>query len=826
MPDVHPINYRISLEPDLERFTFEGTVEIDLEATSPVREVSLNILRLALWGCKVKMNDTFQDCAFSVDSKKEELRITLPLEMVGRIALKIDYLGEINDRMAGFYRSKYMSGGEEKHIAVTQFEESDARRAFPCFDHPLLKATFDIELVIDETLEAISNSAIAEEKGIGDGKKRVKFQRTPKMSTYLVFFGVGEFEFIEDTGAVLVRAATMPGMTKYAQLGLEFARKSLEFSEDYFGVKYPLPKLDLIGIADFAFGAMENWGAITFRENLLLQFPNITSRAGIERICEVIAHEMAHQWFGNLVSPADWKFLWLNESFATYFGYGIVDHYYPEWDIWEQFLNGQTQSALDRDSLHETFPIEIPGGEHVVINASTAPLIYSKGGSILRHVEGYVGKENFREGLRHYLKTHEYACASSHHLWEAFEEVSAKPVTELMKSWIEQPGFPVVKAKRKGEKLFLEQKRFSYLPNDSSQVWIIPLAIEVFYHDGTSKTVTTLLDSETTTVDLGGNALCFKVNSDQSGFYRVKYLEKKDLEELGNRVANRAMSPVDRWGLQNDLYAFVKSGDVTIGDYLDFLSYYRDDYDFLPLTSIADHLFHAYLVMDGATKDKIASLGKRLLERVLSSIGLEPTPEEKQTTSILRDQLIWHGVVFGSKEVTDFVSRQFASMMGGGNPHPDIMRSIMQGGAYTGQREAFEWFTKRLDSSESEHERMNVLAALGSFQDREIIDKAQQFILDSVPNRNKFVPIGSLAANPSAAPLMWEWYVSHLNELEQFHPMHYERVVGAIVPVGGIGKEIAVKKFFEEYLKEKDLAKDVIKLSLEKLEINSRMRNL
>jgi tricorn protease interacting factor F2/3 len=824
MNDISPTHYKIHLEPDLNTFKFSGSTEILVEAVKPVHEISLNILDLAIWSCMVKANDEFKDCPFFVDPKKEELRVSFPKEIIGKINMKIDYVGEINNKMAGFYRSKYVVGGKEKYIAVTQFEESDARRAFPCFDHPVKKATFDVEMVIDEGLVAVSNGPAVEEVHLDGGRKLVKFQRTPKMSTYLLFFGVGAFEFIEDVGEVLVRVATMPGMTKYAQFGLEFGRKSLEFSENYYGIKYPLSKLDLIAISDFAAGAMENWGAITFRENLILEYPNITSSAGKERICEVIAHEMAHQWFGNLVSPSDWKYLWLNESFATFFGYGIVSHYHPEWDIWEQFLHSQTDRALDRDSLHETFPIEIPGGEHVVINASTAPIIYSKGGSILRQVEGYVGAENFKDGLRHYLKKHEYACASSHHLWEAIEEVSAKPVTKMMKSWIEQPGFPIVEVNRDGNKLLLRQGRFTYLPNDSEQEWIIPLAIKIFYKNGNSKTITDLLDSRRIDMDIGRDAVAYKVNHEQNGFYRVKYGNKKDLEELGKRVANKELCPEDRWGLQNDLYSLVRSGDFSMDDYLDFLLYYANEDAFLPLTSIAGNLFHAYLVVEGAGREKVASIGKSLLEGVLLNIGYEPRPDEKHTTSILRDQVIWHATLYGSENVSEFAIGKFETLMGGKRINPDIMRSVMQVGALTGDKDVFEWFDKRLGSSESEHERMNMLGALGCFKDTSLIEKAQQYALDKVPNRNKFIPIGYMAANPYAIPYMWEWYVFHLEELEQFHPMHYERVIGGIVPVSGIGKEAEIKAFFEDYMTKKDKAKDVIKLSLERLEINCRLK--
>ena len=823
MHDLNPINYKIHLEPDLNNCKFSGCTEIWIEAAKPVKKIAVNALELAFRSIKVEVDGQFVNCSFQAVPEKEETIIFLPQEMGGRIHVKIDYLGEINNKLAGFYRSKYGPGGDEKYIAVTQFEESDARRVFPCFDHPLKKATFDVEMVIDKKLVALSNGPIIEQTPF-DKKKLVKFQKTPKMSTYLLFFGVGEFEFLESTGKVLVRGVTMPGLKKYAHFGLEFGRKALEFCEDYFGIPYPLPKLDLLAIPDFAAGAMENWGAITFRENLFLLFPTITSKAGKERICEVIAHEITHQWFGNLVSPSDWKYLWLNESFATYFGYGIVNHYHPEWDIGDQFLRSETDTALKRDALQETFPVEIPGGEHVIINLSTAPIIYNKGGSILRQVEEYIGKNDFKEGLRYYLKNHAYGSASSHNLWQALEKVSAKPVTKLMKSWIEQPGFPIIEARKDGDKLVLNQKRFTYISNECDQEWLVPITAKVFYKNGNTKKITTLLESKNTTINIGSDAVAYKINYRQTGFYRVRYAEKTNLKELGKRALSKELPPEDRWGLQNDFYALVKSGQTSINEYLGFLSFYANEDAFLPLISIADNLFQAYLIMEDAHKEEIVSTGKSFLEKTLFSIGYEPHPEESHTISILRDQIIVQATLYGSKEVEKFAREKFFSLLKGEKVHPDLMKSVMQVGALDGNNETLEWFKKRLASSESEHERMNVLAALGSFREKSLIEKVQKYILEKVPNRNKFVPIVYMAANPQAIPCLWEWYVNNLQQFEQFHPVHYERVIAAIVPVCGLSKKDLVNEFFKNYLKQKDKAKDAIKLSLERLEINSKMK--
>jgi len=825
MQALIPLNYRIHLEPDLTRFKFDGKCEILLDAPQSISEVVLNILEIAIWSCRLRQGDGFVNCAFTVDPDREEVRVSLPEPMSGKIRLIIDYQGSINDKMAGFYRSKYTFQGETRFIAVTQFEESDARRAFPCMDHPAKKATFDIKMDIDNQLVAISNGAVKKEDRLDNGKKRITFVQTPMMSTYLVFFGVGQFEFTPDEKDSRVRVATLPGMKKYAQFGAEFGRKSLGFSETYYAIAYPLPKMDLIAIPDFAFGAMENWGAITFRENLLLHYPQITSKFGEERICEVIAHEIAHQWFGNLVTPSDWRYLWLNESFATYFGYGVVDHYYPKWATWQQFLNGQTGSALVRDALHETFAIEIPGGEHVVINASTAPIIYSKGGSILRQIEGYIGKDNFQKGLQHYLKTYEYGCADSQHLWQSFETVTQQPISAMMKSWIEQPGFPLITARRQNNRLVLSQRRFTYLPNDFDQKWLVPITISLFSKAGVTRRVTTLLDKIEQEIDLDEDILAYKINDRQTGFYRVKYSDVKNLDELGNRVLEKSLPPEDRWGLENDFFARVKSGDASLEEYLQFISFYENEDAYLPLTGMASNLYSAYLVMEDSWRRRISSLAKPRYEGILENIGYDPVPDENHTTSHLRDQLIWDAVLYGSKPALDFAGSQFATLMRGGTVHADIMKSVMRVGALSGIDKTFDWFDRQLRESKIEHERMNILSALGCFKDEALIIKSLRYTLDAVPARNKFIPVVAMASNPYAIPLLWDWYVNNLAEIEQFHPMLYERVIAAIIPTAGIKRTDAVRTFFNDYLKKSAKAKDVIKLSLERLEINLRMRN-
>jgi tricorn protease interacting factor F2/3 len=825
MSHIHPRRYAIHITPDLDNYRFEGQVTIEFDADQPADTLVLNLLELAIWKCRLREGDRWTDLVFSVDTARESLTIRLPAPRAGRIELGIDYQGIINDKMAGFYRSQTSHEGRTFRLAVTQFQESSARQAFPCLDHPLHKAVFELTMTVPAHLTALANTLPVSEERLDDGRKRITFGPTPIMSTYLLFFGVAEFELARDGEDPRVRLAHLPGMAHTTGLGLAFGRKALRYCEEYYAIPYPLPKLDLIAVPDFAFGAMENWGAITFRENLLLHFSELTSKAGVQRICEVIAHEIAHQWFGNLVTPSDWKYLWLNESFATYFGFGVVAHYHPDWGIWDQFLLSETATALTRDGLRDTIAIEIPGGEHVVINSSTAPIIYNKGGSILRMIQGYIGAEAYQKGVRGYLDQHQYACAESRHLWEAFEQASAQPITAMMQSWIGQPGHPLIEVSRQKNTLALRQKRFTYIDSASDQQWIVPLTLTFWNADGQQHTQALMMQTPTARVELPPHTVAYKLNNDQTGFYRVQYNDGKNLAVLGGRVADGSLSPEDRWGLQNDLYALVRHGRLPLSEYLAFLAkYYAEEKAFLPLASIAGHLFQAMLVAPEAGRGPIAALGRDLAGRVLERIGHQPVEGEPHTLAILRDQLLWQGAVWGLDSALNFGADQFQRLTAGQTIHPDIARAVAQIGAWTQGAEALAWLRQRYEASPSEHERLNILSALGAFQTWERTAEALAFALAGVPPRNRFMPIVAAAANPVAQPHLWDWYTNSLAALENFHPLLYERVITAIVPSGGLDREAVVQRFFDGYVQSHPNLADAVRLALEHLAINRRMR--
>lgn len=821
---LEPLHYDLRLEVDLERSRFRGSVIIDIETRGPVQDVELDLVDLSVRHCSIGRKEP-TPCNFRVDPQRDILRIGIPEAWDGTLACQVDFEGELKDGMIGFYRSRYRLPEETGYIAVTQFEESEARRTFPCFDHPSKKATFDVVLVVDEKLMAVSNGPVEEEQFLGNGQKAVRFRRTPRMSTYLLFFGVGPFRALTDAGRVEMRALAVADGIERARYGLEFGRRSLEFLEEYTGLPFPIPKLDLIGIPDFAFGAMENWGAITFRENLLLRDPGSTSRAGEERICEVIAHELAHQWFGNLVTPWTWNELWLNESFATYFGFFVLDAFFPDWEAWDRFLEGHVRTALERDALRETLAVDIGETESVKINASTAPIIYNKGGAVLRQLQAHLGEKDFREGVRAYLSAHAYACASSRSAWNSLSTASSRPVESMIRGWVGQRGFPLVEARREGSRLILRQERFAFLPLEADTRWKIPIRVLVLEDGRSERTVETVLEDQTGSLDLGSEAVTYKVNCGQAGFFRVKYADAEAIERLGRCVRERSLPACDRWGIQDDLYALLKRGDLSLQDYLAFASNYRDEVAYLPLAGLGDNLLHAWLVFEGKDRERIAGLALHLLEGALEKIGLDPEPGEVLPVSRLRDQILWQAARFGSRKAQAFGLERFAALTEGGEVHPDILGAVLRTAALELDEAAFDWFEDRLSRSQSEFERTIVLEAMGCFGDGGTIQRALDYVLERVPSRNKFVPVARMANNPQALPLLWDWYVTHFERIRGFHPLHHERIITYTVPLGGLGRQPEVKRFFETEVKEAEcVSGDVIRLSLEWLEVYERMR--
>ncbi|MBN1223983.1 MAG: M1 family metallopeptidase [Candidatus Aminicenantes bacterium] len=829
MENIVPRHYKLHFEPDLKAFVFKGKTEIALEAKERVKEIVLHAVDLGIKDCRIRLDGSFEKALFSPpDEENQTFRIILPREFQGAIQLSIDYEGKINDTMLGFYRSRYVdSDGKEKFIAVTQFEETEARKAFPCLDRPDRKATFDVEFLIDADLVGLSNMPIAEEQRLSGNKKLVRFERTPVMSTYLLFFGVGEFEIMEDRNRVLLRAITTPGKIDLAREGLQFARKCVDFFEEHFATAYPLPKLDLIAIPDFAFGAMENWGAMTFRENLLLVYPGITSRTTRKRLFTVIAHEIVHQWFGDLVSPAHWKYLWLNESFATFYGEFVVDTIYPDWATMETFLLETTSSALGRDSLHKTVPVEL--GEEAKITASTAPIIYDKGGSVMRMAISFLGG-CVKPALKDYFVRHAYATAVSSDLWEAFSRTAPdEEVVDMMTGWVTQPGHPMIEVQKKRHTLLIKQERFTYLNRGiHEEKWHIPLTVLTLNDSGQMNVMKRLISEKEEELELPQETVSFKLNHEQTGFYRVKY-ELAEWERLGGLISDKKISGCDRFGLQEDLFAFVRRGDFKLSYYLDFIEkHFREEDHHLALRGIIKNLSLLNLILEEDARGEIKKIGRAFTERILEGIGYDPSSEEELSISSLRSSALWSAAQFGSRRIFDFSLGKFQVLINDGiDIHADIADSVQRVAAFSDDGSLPE-LIRRFKATDSEQERMTLAASFGCVSLKNM-QKSVDFALDEMPPALKYVPLSVMTGNPALSADLWTMFSRNRNRLEKLPPIYLERILIGVISIGGLFAEDEVKKYFSSYAPEgfssyQKHLRGTMDMALEMLEVNLKLR--
>src|SRR5260370_13609917 len=503
--------YDLSLDVDYTGLKYSGKVTVDLES---IGDVSLNAV-----GQKINsVTSGSKGVPFKHDGKVLAIQ-------TGKFSgpLEIEFKSKIFDNFTGFYKASYGDG----YILSTHLEAVQARKVFPCLDHPAYKAAFRVKVRTDANLSVISNMPI-ESETTEVGKKTFTFQKTPKMSTYLLYLGVGKF--VQEKGRhgkteLYAAYADRPTGKINTSFSFEATQKVLDYYESYFGIPFQLPKLHNVAVPEFAYGAMENWGAITYRE-ILLHVDKDTSIRAKKSVAHVIAHEIAHMWFGDLVTMKWWDDLWLNDSFATFMDYKSTDHAYPDWKVWQDLVRTSTAGAMGRDVLTKTQPIMANVHDPEEIEELFDEISYGKGASILRMIEAYIGSENFKRGVAEYLQKFRYRNASGHDLWSNLQEASGTDVSRIMEGWISQEGFPVVKAPLTGNKLVLEQERFLLTGGTSNQIWPIPVTMNV---DGKKQSL--LMHKKTTEVNLATTPKSLKINVDQTGFYVVQY-DGKALQDL------------------------------------------------------------------------------------------------------------------------------------------------------------------------------------------------------------------------------------------------------------------------------------------------------
>ena len=798
--NITPINYNLTFEPDLKKFVFDGEEKIFVECKKPTNLIVMNCAEIKIFKCSVQTGDKIIETSTKTNDKLEQLQIKLNQKVKGKITILIKFQGILNDRLLGFYRSQYKQGSKTKYLATTQFEAADARRAFPCWDEPEAKTTFEISIIADNQFTAISNMPIKSKTKLGN-KTLYKFEKTPIVSTYLIYLGVGEFEYLTSKiGRVLIRVVTTKGNKSKGKFSLELGKKLLTSYEKYFGIKYPLPKLDLIAIPDFAAGAMENWGAITFRETILLYDPKTSSTRTKQFIAEVISHEIAHQWFGNLVTMKWWNDLWLNESFATFMATKFVDKFYPEWDLWDQFVEDAMNVAMGLDSLKTTHSIDVKVNSPAEIREIFDAISYDKGGCILRMLEHYVGESKFREGLKQYLKKFKYQNAQGQDLWSAIGKASKLPVSKMVNTWLKQPGFPLVEINQDGQLLKLKQKRYllEYDKKYSKGIWDIPMSI------GLSNEISKkMFSTKSMSLKLPKNTIGFVANYGRKGFYRIKYGEEI-LLDLKMLVDQKKVSSIDRWAIQNDLYSLCVSGDEQVRNYLDFTDAYYDEDNYLASVNVVHNLASLYFrAFDEKFSEEIRGYAINYLRKVLSDLGWDPKKTDKHTDALLRSLAISFLGKMDDDEVLEEAQKRYKKFLKFPDSiSPDLIEPICSIAAWTGNSKTHSELTRLYKNAKTMEEKLRFLGALCNFKDKKLLIKSLDFSQTAeVRSQNMQLPIMKVAANPYGKKVLWSWLKKNWKKLNKKvghgNPL-FNRIVASISSVADDSMEREIKQFFKK----------------------------
>lgn len=773
---IRPTRYRLSLAPDIAAATFTGTVEIDVQLAEATSEIRLNAVDLEISSAVVQTPGGQLAASATFDPENEMVALDLDSPVgPGQATLRIAFTGILNDLLAGFYRSNFKDdNGNTVWIATTQFESTDARRAFPCFDEPAMKAVFEIELIVDANHLAVSNGAEVSSEMIGDGRKRVRFEPTMAMSTYLVAFVVGPLVATEPrmVGNTPLRVIHRPGWEKLTTFALDCGAHALEFLQDFFSIPYPASKLDLIAIPDFAFGAMENLGAVTFRESALLVDAQASSQPERERIVDVVSHEIAHMWFGDLVTMKWWNGIWLNEAFATYMETLTTDHFEPDWRKWNSF--GIFRAAAQAtDSLHSTRPIEYAVARPADCAAMFDVLTYEKGGSVLRMLERYLGTDRMRQGISHYLDKYRYSNTETTDLWDALEEVTGEPVRALMDTWVFQGGLPVVEVTVRGEEIWARQEPFSFLPQrpaDSAigQSWMVPLAVRKL-HDYDNVRQLLLTGPEQAIGSLSDGVPV--VNAHGPGYYRVAYSE-----ELLNRLLDSFshLDELERFNLVSDYWAMVVAGRAPFAGFLSIASAFSAGAypEVAGWTTVIGGLRAAATALGPGADAELTSTARRLIQPMLVKLGLSPEPGEPETNGVLRSRIIGTlGTLVRDREIIEMAREAFRAEMSKEGPlEPSLAVAILDTVAANGDEADYAFVLDRFRHPESPIDEQRFLSTLASFEIPALVNRTLPMTLDGIRSQDAPFVIARMLANPATQALTFDYMVSNFERMVEIYP--------------------------------------------------------
>jgi puromycin-sensitive aminopeptidase len=788
---VTPEHYSLAFTPDLQKAVFSGEETIDVQIAQPGKTITLNAIELELQSVTIAQGEKKQTAQVSLDPEKEQATLAVAEELQpGPTSIRIQFTGILNDKLRGFYLAK----SKQRNYAASQFESTDARRAFPSFDEPAFKAKFDITLVVDKGDTAISNGKIVSDTpGPGEGKHTIQFSTTPKMSTYLVALAVGDYECSEGAADnIPIRVCGTPDKKPLGTAALRYAGEILKYYNQYYGIPYPFGKLDLVGVPDFEAGAMENTAAIFYRESLLFIDDKNSSVESHQAVFEVLAHEMAHQWFGDLVTMKWWDNIWLNEGFATWMALKPSQALHPEWNAG---LDGVRASdiALSRDALVNTHPIRVKAETPDEINELFDSISYNKAAAVLRMIESYVSPDVFRRGVNAYLRKFSYSNATAEDFWNALTAASGRPVNKIMPTFVEQAGEPLVtvksacitppaghmqvrKRKRRRAPLkpqpktevTITQRRFWANPGaapKTDQIWMVPVCVKT----GGAKPFCQVLSQKEQTLPIAGCTPWVFVNGNASGYYRTQY-DKADLDKIA-AVLTTELNTAERMTLMQDEAALVSSGQEDLATLFNLVSNLSQDAERGVVESYAPTLDYSNkFLLTSQEAGAFHSWVRSTFQPMLKKIGWTPAANESADTRSLRSDLIRLLGFAGEDPETIQQSTRLAQqyLSDPNSVDPTIASQVLAVAARYGNEELFGQYINALQRVQSPEQYYNIGGALAQFRDPKIVEQVLELgVSDKIRNQDAAHLISAVLANPANQNVAWEWVKTHWAAVEK-----------------------------------------------------------
>ena len=791
---IQPVLYDLTIEPDLKKFIFTAFETLEFDLLVATESLTLHAVDLKIKTAAVTHRSlgkaSLKTSRIEYDAKFE----TVTFYFKGRLSpgkgfrLDLEFGGELNDQMHGFYRTSYLVKGKKFWGAATQFEATDARRAFVCADEPDAKARFRAALVVPKNLTALSNMPVVKTSAVAPGKKKISYAVTPVMSTYLLCFVVADLESVgtKDERGVPIRVWTTPGKKEQGKFALDVAKHALSYFAEWFAIPYALPKLDMVALPDFASGAMENWGLVTYRETALLVDEKNSSASAKQRVAEVIDHELAHQWFGNLVTMEWWTDLWLNEGFASYMGPKAVDDRFPEWKLWEQYVATEFMAALHDDSLRNSHPIEIPVKNPQEIREIFDHITYNKGSAVNRMLEHFLGEDKFRAGLRKYLKRYSYKNAKTVDLWKALEEVSRQPVRKIMAGFTKQEGYPAISAALGKQGLEIEQRRFIFDGGaDSKKLsWKVPLTLGV---EGSAPR-SLLLSGKSLHIPSVRESGFLKLNPGQTGFYRVRYSPEL-LDRLRLAIREGRLSDTDSLGILDDAFSFVRSGDLRAQDVLEMLPDFRDRKNFnlwLTVGGILGSVENLLGPEEAAGAFHVFCRG--LYSDVWARSSWEPKNDDTHSDVLLRSLVIGRLGHVGETDVVEEACRRFEAFVSGSDLDPNLRSAVFGIAAEHG--DAGTWKDLRVLYQKTDHqeEKVRLLRAFTRFRESKIVREILSFSLSGqVRPQDAYVILAGFGSNGRARSDAWKFIKTQWKKITTMYKSGSVGLLGHILEGSAVG---------------------------------------